>query len=306
MNIRDLEYFIAVAEHKHISKAAAWCNVSQPALSMQLKKLEETLNIKLFERSGRTVMITDAGTHMLAHARTIIAAVHQMRESATSLNDPYSGQLRIGLFPTLAPYLLPHIIAPIAEALPKLRLLLVEEKSDVLLEQLHQGTLDAACLALPIPEQSKLTHSFLFDDPFLLATPSNHPLAQSSHIHLSDIRDEPVLLLEEGHCLRAQALEICQMQYVQQNHHTQDFRATSLETLRHMVAGGVGITLMPRLAITPPAQNSRVLYIPFAPPIPKRHIALFWRTQSPRQICMQHIAEIIRTQIDGLYRYSVF
>jgi LysR family hydrogen peroxide-inducible transcriptional activator len=276
MNLRDLKYLIALADHKHFGHAAAACFVSQPTLSTQIRKLEDELGVSLVERAPRKVMLTPAGRDAADRARRIVAEVEQMRESARRSQDPEAGTVRLGIFPTLGPYLLPHVIPTIRQRFPQLELLLVEEKSDVLLARLHEGRLDAILLALPVQDE-RLHSEFLFEEPFLLAVPENHPLAQRDSLSLDELSDQKLLLLEDGHCLREQALEVCRLSGANET----EFRATSLETLRQMVAANVGITLLPTLAIKPPVARSHNIHLlGFSDSHPSRSIAMLWRRSS--------------------------
>ena len=277
MNLRDLKYLLALADHKHFGRAAAACFVSQPTLSTQIKKLEEELGVSLVERAPRKVMLTPAGRDAADRARRIVAEVEQMKEGARRSQDPEAGTVRLGMFPTLGPYLLPHVIPRIRERFPKLELLLVEEKSDVLLSRLHEGKLDAALLALPVHDD-RLHSEFLFEEPFVLAVPENHPLARRDSLGLAELNDQKLLLLEDGHCLREQALEVCRLSGANEK---SEFRATSLETLRQMVAANVGITLLPTLAIKPPvARSPNIHLLGFSDSHPSRRIAMLWRRSS--------------------------
>ncbi|EKD72964.1 MAG: LysR protein, partial [uncultured bacterium] len=244
MNTRDLKYLIALSDHHHFGKAAEACFISQPALSMQIKKLEETLGVKLLERTNKSVLLTDIGVTITERARQILNHVEEMRDVAKLAKDPYRGELKIGIIPTLSPYLLPLIIPSLAKKFPKIYFYLVEEKTAALIEKLKIGKLDVAILSLPVME-SGFSSSLLFEEEFLLAVPSAHPLAKRKIIRQDDLDKQNVLLLEEGHCMREQTLALCHKMHAAE---TQDFRATSLETLRHMVAAGNGVTLMPKLA----------------------------------------------------------
>lgn len=286
MNIRDLQYLAAVAENRHFGRAAEACNVSQPTLSMQLKKLEEYLGVQLFDRSRRRVAVTPAGEKVLRHARVILREVEEIREVARAAQDPLSGELRLGAFPTLAPYLLPRVVPEISKQLPNIRLLLVEEKTDDLIEMLEQGTLDAALLALPVGDDG-LETAPLFEDRFLLAVPPGHHFAKKKSIKSEELADERLLLLEDGHCLRDQALDVCQMTGAAEQ---QDFRATSLETLRQMVASGVGITLIPELA---KQDTDGIVYIPFKNPPPSRTIGLVWRPGAAREASINALTQAL-------------
>ena len=274
MNLRDLKYLIALADHKHFGRAAAASFVSQPTLSTQIRKLEEELGVVLFERAPRKVMLTPVGMEVAERARRIVADLEQMKEAARRSQAPEAGTVRLGIFPTLGPYLLPHVIPGIRRRFPELQLLLVEEKSDLLLARLRDGRLDAALLALPVHDD-QLHAEFLFEEPFLLAVPDRHPLAERASLNVGDLANEDLLLLEDGHCLRQQTLDVCQLSGASEK---TEFRATSLETLRQMVAANVGVTLLPTLAVLPPvAQPSSIRLLPFKDSQPSRRIAMFWR-----------------------------
>ncbi|MCE2926638.1 MAG: LysR substrate-binding domain-containing protein [Rickettsiales bacterium] len=286
MNLRDLKYLVTVAEIKHFGKAAELCHVSQPTLSMQLKKLEDTLGLQLFERSNRKVMLTKHGEQVVLEAKIALAACERMVQLARHAEDPESGELVLGIFPTLAPYLLPVVMPQIGRQFPRLSLRLVEEKTDQLLTKLESGAIDAAILALPVMSPA-LSYELLFDEPFLLAVSDNHPLSRKKRIQFDDLDGQALLLLDDGHCLREQALEVCQRVGASES---QSFRATSLETLRHMVAAGGTMTLMPKLATK---QDRGIVYVPFAKP-PWRRIALCWRKTSHQALLMKHFAELIQ------------
>lgn len=277
MNIRDLHYLVALADHRHFGRAAAASFVSQPTLSTQIRKLEEELGITLVERAPRRVMLTPIGHEITERARHILREIDQLQETARRSLDPEAGSIRLGIFPTLGPYLLPHAVPLVRSGFPKLELLLVEEKTEQLLQHLREGRLDAAILALPLHDD-QLHVEFLFEEPFLLAVPIGHPLAERSAITLDDLQHERLLLLEEGHCLRDQALDVCHLAGANER---SGFRATSLETLRHMVAAKVGVTLLPLLAVSPPIPASvDIALVPFQSPSPHRRIAMVWRRTS--------------------------
>ncbi len=289
MNLRDLKYLVALAEHRHFGRAAAACFVSQPTLSTQIRKLEEELGVSLVERAPRKVMLTPAGQDAAARARVIVAEVEQMKEAARRSRDPEAGTVRLGIFPTLGPYLLPHVIPRLRERFPELELLLVEEKSDVLLARLREGKLDAALLALPVVDD-QLHAEFLFEEPFLLAVSGKHPLALRDHLDVQELSAQRLLLLEDGHCLRDQALEVCRLFGANEK---SEFRATSLETLRQMVAADVGITLLPTLSVQPPvprSDNIRLLDL-VGEGRPSRRIAMAWRRSSAMGGFLQQLAD---------------
>jgi LysR family hydrogen peroxide-inducible transcriptional activator len=287
MNLRDLKYLVAVAEYRHFGRAAEACFVSQPALSMQISKLESSLGVQLFERTNKQVFLTPVGREIAARARRVLQEAEEIRTIAKTHSDPCSGELKLGAFPTLAPYLFPLVVPQISKAMPKLKLFLVEDKTEILLQKLRSGQIDAALLALPI-ESDGLESVELFTDPFYLAVPPRHQFAEKKTISMDEIAGERLLLLEEGHCLRAQALEVCSMMGASEQ---QDFRATSLETLRQMVASGLGLTLMPEIALR---DNDTIKAVPFKTPAPTRTIGLFWRSSSARIECLSKIVGICR------------
>ena len=291
MNLRDLQYLVALADHRHFGRAAAACFVSQPTLSTQVRKLEEELGVALVERAPRNVMLTPVGRDMAERARRVLGEVEQMKEAARRTQDPEAGSVRLGIFPTLGPYLLPHVVPQLRVRFPKLELLLVEEKSPVLLERLHEGRLDAALLAMPIHDES-LHVEFLFEEPFLLAVPSGHRLAGAGTLELADLAHERLLLLEDGHCLRDQALDVCRLAGASEK---SEFRATSLETLRQMVAAHVGVTLLPTLSVQPPvARSEDIALVPFSEPRPSRRIAMAWRRSSAMGGFLAQVAAVFR------------
>ena len=290
MNLRDLKYLVALADLRHFGKAADACFVSQPTLSTQIRKLEDELGVVLVERAPRKVMLTAAGLDVVQRARRIVADVEQMREAARRSRDPESGTLRLGVFPTLGPYLLPHVVPTLRARFPQLELLLVEEKSDELLQRLREGKLDAALLALPLHDD-QLHAEFLFEEPFVLAAPQQHPLARRSTLDAAELSDETLLLLEDGHCLRDQALDVCRLSGAREK---SGFRATSLETLRQMVAAGVGVTLLPALSVHEPiAQPANIRLVPFRGTAPSRRIALVWRKSSALDAFLHQLGDAI-------------
>lgn len=287
MNLRDLKYLVAVADHKHFGKAADACFVSQPTLSMQIKKLEEFLDVKLIERNNKKLLITPIGEEIVARARVILDDAEQIRDLARQSSDPMTGRLRLGVIPTIAPYLLPLILPKIHLAYPELEIHLQEAQTHVITDQLLTGKLDAIILALPVEYDSVATHA-LYHEPFYVGVPDSHPYADRKSLKHDDLVSQPILLLEDGHCLRDQALDVCQTAGA---HEKTEFRATSLETLRYMVASESGITLMPKLAIR---ENDGVAYIPFRNPAPTRAVGLAWRNTSPRKALMDALSDKIR------------
>jgi LysR family hydrogen peroxide-inducible transcriptional activator len=297
MNLRDLKYLIALADHRHFGRAAAASFVSQPTLSTQIRKLEEELGVALVERAPRKVMLTPVGLDIAERARRIVADVEQMKEAARRSRRPEAGTVRLGIFPTLGPYLLPHVVPGIRQRFPELQLLLVEEKSELLLARLRDGRLDAAILAEPVHDD-QLHGEFLFEEPFLLAVPEQHRFAQRSTLSIADLADEDLLLLEDGHCLRQQTLDVCHLSGASEK---TEFRATSLETLRQMVAANVGMTLLPTLAVQPPvARSPSIRLIPFRDSRPSRRIAMFWRRSTAMDGFLRQLAGSFRALPEGL------
>ena len=268
---------MTLADLRHFSRAADACFVSQPTLSTQIKKLEQELGVQLVERAPRKVMLTPVGLEVAERARSVLRDLEQIRALTRRAIDPNSGILRLGLFPTLAPYLLPHVVPQLRKNYPQLQLQLFEEKTADILTMLQQGKLDAGILAQPVEDDS-LDHQMLFTEPFVAAMPQQHPLAQHNRIHMEDLRGQELLLLEDGHCLRDQALEVCQLAGAREK---VDFHATSMETLRQMVAANVGITLMPVLSVKPPIPATANLVLKqFAGIPPSRQLGMYWRKSS--------------------------
>ena len=280
LKLKDLRYLVALADTRHFGRAAERSFVSQPTLSAQLKKLEDYLGVQLIERAPKRVQLTAAGEEIVERARRILDASEEIVELARGHRDPLAGRLRLALLPTIGPYLLPNVAGRLRKQLPRLELMLYEYQTDPMLEKLHSGEIDVGILALPVPMDGLDSYE-LYREPFTVAMPSGHKLAQKSSIKVDDLAHETLLLLEDGHCLRDQALDICSSTAV---HEKQDFRATSLETLRQMVSAGVGITLLPELAGRGAYGNARGVAIrPFVKPVPTRTIGAVWRKSSARR-----------------------
>lgn len=296
MNLRDLEYLVAIDDERHFHRAAERCFVSQPTLSGQIKKLEERLGVQLIERSTRQVMMTDVGVAVAAQARRVLLEAKAISEIAETFHDPMAGQLQVGLIPTVAPYLLPRIMPRIKREFPRLKLWLHEQQTHVLMERLRKAELDLLILALPVPE-----HDFvevdLFREPFWMALPKDDPLAKREEASLADLNERELMLLEEGHCLREHALDVCFQAGATE---FGAFHATSLETLRHMVGEGMGITLMPEMAV--PQRRSKqdaVTYLPFHKPVPSRRIGMLYRKGTYRGECFEALAESVSQVVAG-------
>jgi len=293
MNLRDLRYLVAVADRRHFGRAADACHVSQPTLSTQLHKFEDYLGVKLVERSNRRVLMTPVGEELAGRARRILQESDELVAAARAARDPLAGEFRVGVIPTVGPYLLPHLLPALREAAPGLRPQLHEDKTDRLLARLHAGELDAVLLAVPVPADG-LQQEVAFREPFVLAAPADHPLARCRSVRIAQLHDCPVLLLEEGHCLRDQALEVCGTVGARE---AGEFRATSLETLRQMVASGAGVTLLPELAARVNggiANGSDIAIRPFQAPAPSRDIAVLWRTGAAREAAARVLARCAR------------
>lgn len=282
MNLRDLEYLYVLSQLRHFGRAAAACNVSQPTLSMQIRKLEKTLDVPLVERGGPKgphgggVALTPAGREIARHAETVLAEAQAIRHIARQQHDPLAGTLTLGGFPTLAPFLFPRLMPRLKAAYPRLRLFLVEEKTQDLIAALRAGTLDLALLAMPV-EANDLVHVPVLQESFRVALSTENPLSKKKAIPLEDLRQETLLLLEDAHCLTGQALDVCAWA---RRGHAEGFHATSLETLRQMVASNLGVTLVPEMA-TEIALPS-LAYRPLAGAAQAgRRIGLYWRKSSP-------------------------
>lgn len=291
MNLRDLEYIVAVAKTQHFGKASQLCNVSQPTLSAQVKKLEDYLGVKIFERDNKNVMLTEYGRSIVAKAQEIVDAAERLKDTARNMQAPEQGQLKLGAFPTLAPFIFPLAVPALRQSFPKMQIFLTEEKTENLITQLKDGRLDTALLALPA-EEDVFEYEILFEEPFYLALPPSHPLTEMEAVPLQMLANEDLLLLEDGHCLSGQTMEVCSWVGAQKFN---TFRATSIETLRQMVAAGLGVTLVPELAVPRQEQND-IIYRPLInTPPPSRSIGLFWRKTSPFKTLYRDIARQIGT-----------
>jgi LysR family hydrogen peroxide-inducible transcriptional activator len=296
MNLRDLNYILAVAEHGHFGRAAAACNVSQPTLSAQILKLEGELGVLIFERAGRAVRPTAVGEEILALARTAIHAAGDIFTAAKAAQDPLSGTLRIGILPTLAPYLLPLMLPAAAKSLPSAPLKFVEDLTNRLLADLIDAKLDAAVIASDSGD-AQLDEIVLFDEPFWIVLPRRHALANRKTLRAADLDPKELLLLADGHCLRDQALEFCG--------HPQlgtatgaDIHATSLETLFYLTAANYGITLAPDLAVrSSHAAFGDLLALPLAGPHHHRRARLVFRRAMPRRAGIEKLAAVIRDSV---------
>ena len=290
IKLKDLRYLVAVADTRHFGRAAERCFVSQPTLSAQLKKLEEYLGVQLIERQPKHVTLTDAGEQIVARARRILEASDEVVSLARTHRDPLAGILRVALLPTIGPYLLPRVSQPIRKALPRLDLRLYEYQTAGMLAKVQAGEIDIGILALPIDTEG-LESRELYVEPFTVAVPDNHKLAKRDTVRVDDLQGETLLLLEDGHCLRDQALEVCSRIGPSEK---QDFRGTSLETLRQMVATGAGVTLLPELAGKGAYGQARGVTIrPFTRPVPVRHVGAVWRKSTARLVAINAFCKVI-------------
>jgi LysR family transcriptional regulator, hydrogen peroxide-inducible genes activator len=293
--LRQLQYAVAVADALSFRKAAERCHVAQPSLSAQLAQLEDALGARLFERDRRRVLLTAAGRELIERARRVLRESDDLVEHARRAGDPLAGTLRVGVIPTLAPYLLPAVSPALRAAFPRLRLLWVEERTQPLVQQLDAGALDAGLLALEA-DIGDVEREVIGRDPFVLVTPRGHRLARKTGpASASDLNDEDVLLLEEGHCFGEQALAFCSRARA----HELEFRATSLSTLAQVVAGGAGVTLLPQLAVATEAKRADLHVRPFAQPAPARTVALVWRKRSPLAAPLRQLAATMRAAYPG-------
>ena len=292
MTLQELRYLVALAEQGNFVRAAESCHVGQPTLSAQLKKLEEYLGVTLFERNKHLLMPTPIGRRIIEEARVALDVVERIREIARTGDDPMNGPLRLGVIPTLGPYLIPRLLPKIRSTFADLHLFLREDLTNNLLERLRKGRLDALLLALPL-RGDDLESIELFHEPFTVALPVGHPLAKKSSITEQDLVGQKVLLLEEGHCLRDQALAICGGVPSDER---EELKATSLETLRQMVAAGIGCTLLPKLAALPGVgslPNDMIEIRPLAAPAAYRTIGIVWRQHYPREVTVRGLAKLI-------------
>jgi LysR family hydrogen peroxide-inducible transcriptional activator len=285
-SLRQLQYAAAVADTGGFRRAAQLCHVSQPSLSAQLAQLESALGVRLFERDRRRVLVTAAGTEVLARARRVLLEADDLMTASTRLRDPFRGTLRIGVIPTVSPYLLPEITPVIRSRYPRLTVRWIEEKTEVVLRTLREGGLDAALLA-QVSGMEGLDRQVIADDPFVLAGAPSEPLLKRRRpARVEELEGASLLLLEDGHCFRDQALAFCEGAEVREA----GYRATSLATLARMAAGGEGLTLLPELSLAVENRHRELAIRRFARPAPKRTLVLAWRARSPLANALRKIA----------------
>jgi LysR family transcriptional regulator, hydrogen peroxide-inducible genes activator len=281
MTLTDLRYLVALAQERHFGRAADRCHVSQPTLSVSVKKVEEELGVTLFERSAAEVKITETGRRVVAQAERVLFETAHIHEIAQAGKDPLRGPLRLGVIYTIAPYLLPQLIGRVHEKAPKMPLIIQENYTDRLIDALKRGELDALILALPVDEPGIVAQA-LYDEPFRVLMPSDHAWAAHEHILHKWLADEALLLLSSGNCFRDQVLEVCP-QCRTPGGLARTLEGSSLETIRHMVASGTGITVLPSTAADGLSSHGNLVAVrPFSPPEPSRRIAMVWRVTYPR------------------------
>ncbi len=290
LTLRDLQYLVAVADHVHFGKAAAASNVSQPALSAQIRKIEDFLGIQVFERSSRRVEATPAGEAVISQARIVLEEAEKIADLTHNIRKPLTGELRLAAIATVGPYLMPHILAPLRKAYPNLGLFLREGLTEELLRDLKAGLLDAI-IASDTFNDPAISVIPLFFEPFLLAAPPGHPLSRKDNLSSKDLRASEMVLLEDGHCLRDQSVDICPSNRRGQ---IRQLHATSLETLRHLVATGFGYTLIPQLAVADDKRlKTLIRYRPFQQKAVGRRIVLGYRSRFGRVADIHELAQFL-------------
>jgi LysR family hydrogen peroxide-inducible transcriptional activator len=296
MTLTELRYIVAVSQKNHFGKAAQACFVSQPTLSIAVKKLEEELGVRLFERSSKNeIRITDIGQQIIDQAHVVLQQSQILSEIAQQGKDPLTGQFKLGVIYTIGPYLLPSLIPKLSENAPDLKLIIEENFTASLLQSLKQGALDAIIISYPFEEPGIETEA-LYEEPFIIALPKNHEWRNRETISTEDLASQDLMLLGSGHCFRDQVVKACPNCMSGNSELTRTFEGSSLETIRHMVAAGTGITVLPRTSIFSSQQNEAMIDIkPFKSPSPSRVVALAWRKHYPRQEAIDTIRKTIQT-----------
>ena len=296
MTLTELKYIVAVARHKNFGHAAEACYVAQPTLSVAIKKLEDELGVVIFERGGTEISMTPLGIQIVAQAELVLEQTAAIKEISKQNKDPLSGQLRLGIIYTIAPYLLPPMVKNMIEHVPQMPLILQENFTVRLLEMLRQGELDAAIMALPFPEHGLMVQP-LYDEPFVVALPKHHPWADRASITAQDLKSETMLLLGNGHCFRDQVLEVCpEMSRFSTagDGIARTFEGSSLETIRHMVASGIGITVLPQASVPEMQTKDGMLrYVPFSAPVPSRRVVIAWRKSFTRRPAIEAVRQAV-------------
>ncbi len=306
MTLTELRYIVAVAREKHFGRAAEACFVSQPTLSVAIKKLEDELDVKIFERGNTEVSVTPLGDEIVRQAQAVIELSAGIKEIAKRGKDPLSGPLRLGIIYTIGPYLLPELVKQAIERFPQMPLMLHENFTVKLLEMLRTGELDAAILAEPFPDTG-LAMAPLYDEPFVIVTPAGHMLAERESVSAAELKAQTMLLLGAGHCFRDHVLEVCP-EFARFSSNAEgirrSFEGSSLETIKHMVASGMGITVVPRLGIPKEAQT-HLRYVPFTDPVPTRRVVLVWRRTFTRYEAIAALRNAVYAcELEGVSRLS--
>ena len=306
MTLTELRYIVAVARERHFGRAAEACHVSQPTLSVAVKKLEEELDVKIFERGAAEVSITPLGEDIVLQARSVVEQAAEIKEIAKRGRDPLAGALRLGLIYTIGPYLLPELVKTVITQHPQMLLVLQENFTAKLLDMVRMGELDCAIMAEPFPDMG-LAVAPLYDEPFKVATPAGHPLADRAQVSAAELKRETMLLLGAGHCFRDQVLEVCP-EFARFSSEAEGIRKTfegsSLETIKHMVAAGMGITVVPGLSV-PKQPQTHLRFIPFEAPVPTRRVVLVWRRSFTRYEAIAALRNAIYAcELDGVTRLS--
>ena len=317
MTLTELKYIVAVARERHFGKAAEACYVSQPTLSVAIKKLEEELDVKLFERSANEVSVTRLGEEIVRQAQSVLEQAAAIKEIAKRGKNPLAGPLTLGVIYTIGPYLLPDLVRQMIRRTPEMPLMLQENFTVKLLDMLRTGEIDCAILAEPFPDAG-LAVAPLYDEPFMAAVPTNHPLAAQPHVTSEQLKAETMLLLGSGHCFRDHVLEVCP-EFARFSANAEgirkSFEGSSLETIKHMVAAGMGVTLVPRLSVPKEAMEPKprrkrdedpyVKYLPFAGDPPMRRVVLAWRRSFTRYEAIAALRNAIYAcELPGVQRLS--
>jgi LysR family hydrogen peroxide-inducible transcriptional activator len=306
MTLTELRYIVAVARERHFGRAAEACFVSQPTLSVAVKKLEEELDVKLFERGSAEISVTPLGDEIIRQAQAVLEQANAIKELAKRGKDPLAGALRLGVIYTIGPYLLPDLVRTAIANIPQMPLMLQENFTVKLLEMLRAGELDCAILAEPFMD-TNLAIAPLYEEPFMVAVPASHPLAQRERISAEELKRETMLLLGAGHCFRDHVLEVCP-EYARFSSNAEgirkSFEGSSLETIKHMVAAGMGVTVVPSLSV-PREPHPHLRYIPFEDPVPTRRVVLVWRRSFTRYEAIAALRNAIYDcPLEGVTRLS--
>ena len=307
MTLTELRYIVAVAREHHFGRAAEACFVSQPTLSVSIKKLEEELDVKIFERGANEVTVTPLGEEIVRQAQAVIEQAAAIKEIAKRGKDPVSGPLRLGVIYTIGPYLLPDLVRQAIEHVPQMPLMLQENFTAKLLEMLRNGELDCAIMAEPFPDAG-LAVAPLYDEPFMAAVPRLHPLAKRKRISTDELKSETMLLLGTGHCFRDHVLEVCP-EYArfagsEAEGIRKSFEGSSLETIKYMVASGMGVTVVPQLSV-PKDKQAHIVYVPLEKPVPTRRVVLAWRRTFTRYEAIAALRNAIYAcPLEGVKRLS--